>query len=170
MEALKEKNKQLLVIAICVAVVILIIGGITLILGLKNETKSDNGLKITYNDGEQIEVKSIEDGWESTKKITVSNKSGKTLKYDLVWNKATNTFKTQSDLLYSISSTGDGASELGTSQIPVAASPIFNDVSIDDGITHTYTVKIWYDKSNKDSNEKDSEFKGTLKIKTNTSK
>ena len=46
---------------------------------------------------------------------TVTNKSDKEQVYNLVWKDVKNTFKTQSDLLYTIKGSGDGAFELGNS-------------------------------------------------------
>ena len=63
-----------------------------------------------------------------------------------------------------VSGEGEGASELGTSQIPVADSPIFTSVKIGKGKTHTYVVKVWYDKSNKNTNEDNSKFTGDVKV------
>lgn len=163
MENLTQKQKKLLYIAVGVAGLILILGGLTFFIS-KNDKEKVN-LDIKYKDGDSITVKDIEDKWETTKTITVKNKTSKTKTYDLVWSKASNSFNIQSDLLYSISSEGKGVKELGTSQIPVAASPIFKDVKIDSGETHSYKMKVWYKQSNKAKSEKDSEFNGTLKVK-----
>lgn len=165
MESLKQKNKKLLILAVCVVAVILVIGGISLVYSGGKKDKDNGDLAVDYQNGANIAVKNVEDGWKSNKKVTITNKGNKALTYDLVWSKASNTFKTQSDLLYKIDSKGNGASNLGTSQIPVAASPIFETVTIDKGETHIYTVKVWYKKANAGSNEKGSEFSGDLKVK-----
>ena len=164
MESLKEKNKVLLYIAVIVAALILIIGGVTLFLNFTDGGKVKNDVNVNYQDGKNISVEKVKDDYVYNKKIVVENNTNKEKTYSLRWENVSNNFNVQSDLLYSISGEGEGASELGTSQIPVADSPIFTAVKIGKGKTHTYVVKVWYDKSNKNTNEDNSKFTGDVKV------
>ena len=152
MESLKEKNKMLLYIAVIVAALILIIGGVTLFLNFTDGGKVKNDVNVNYLVGKNISVEKVKDDYVYNKKIVVENNTNKEKTYSLRWENVSNNFNVQSDLLYSISGEGEGASELGTSQIPVADSPIFTAVKIGKGKTLPYVVKLWYDKSNKKTN------------------
>lgn len=158
----EQKNKIVLFAGIAVAAIILIIGGISLISSKKVE--ENNKLDVDFTNGNTIVVEKVKDGYKETKKIVVENKTKEEKVYNLSWAKASNNLKVQSDLLYSISSTGNNAGTLGTSQIPVAASPIFKSVRIAAGEKHTYELKVWYKKSNKSVDESKNKFSGTLEI------
>lgn len=162
MENLNLKNKKILYIAVGVAALILIIGGITLFLGLSSNKNKE--LNVNYEDGKNILVEKVEDDFVYNKKVVVKNNTNDEKTYNLKWVNVSNSFNVQSDLLYSIEGEGEGASELGTSQIPVADSPIFTAVKIEKGQTHTYTIKVWYDKSDKKNDESKSKFTGDVKV------
>lgn len=163
MESLNLRSKKILYIAIGVAAVILIIGGITLFLGLGGN-KSKKQINVNYEDGKNISVEKVENDYVYNKKVVVENNTNKEMTYNLKWVNVSNSFNVQSDLLYSIEGEGEGASQLGTSQIPVADSPIFTAVKIEKGQTHTYTIKVWYDKSDEKNNESKSKFTGDVEV------
>ena len=147
-------NKKVLSL---LGVLLIIIIGVTItLISIKprKETTVNNDIK------EKIEIEKVEDGSSFERKIVVSNTSGKDITYDLVWNNVTNEFKTQSDLLYSISNTGHGAVTIGTSQVPVVDSQIMTKIKLAKDRVHTYTLKVWYDKSKNSKDTDASNFKG----------
>lgn len=156
------KNNKIMLIGSLVILVLLIVGIISLIgAGTSGENKN---LKVKYEKGNEINVKEVKSGYVDTKEFSVTNKSDKEQVYNLVWKDVKNTFKTQSDLLYTIKGSGDGAFELGTSQIPVADAPVFQEVKIAAGVTHTYKFRITYDKSSASKGEDGSTYTGKLAI------
>lgn len=124
-----------------------------------------DGFDVNIDVKEGIEISDVDDGYILEKDIVVSNDGGRDAVYDLVWVDVTNSFKTQSDLLYSISGLGDGSIEVGTSQVPVADSPIIKDIKLEKGQVHKYKLKIWYDKSSKSKDSDVSNFKGYVVAK-----
>ena len=109
------------------------------------------------------EKSKIEAGYNLEKELVVSNPSDKNITYDLVWTNVDNKFKTQSDLLYSISGEGKGATSIGTSQVPVASFSILEDIKLPSLETHKYTLRIWYDKSKNSKDTDFSKFEGRIK-------
>ena len=101
------KNNKIMLIGSLVILVLLIVGIISLIgAGTSGENKN---LKVKYEKGNEINVKEVKSGYVDTKEFSVTNKSDKEQVYNLVWKDVKNTFKTQSDLLYTIKGSGDGA-------------------------------------------------------------
>lgn len=162
------KNNKIMLIGSLVVLILLVIGIISLIgAGTSGENKD---LKIKFEKGSEINVKEVKSGYVDTKEFTVTNKSDEEQVYNLVWKDVKNTFKTQSDLLYTIKGNGDGAFELGISQIPVADAPVFQDVKIPAGVTHTYKFRITYDKSKASKGEDGSTYTGKLAIEEQVKK
>lgn len=156
---LKDKKVLLLLI-----VLFLIIIGIIFIF-INDNTKVDNNVSFKNLDKKEIKIEKVKNGYEFEKEIVVSNTTNKDVIYDLVWVDVDNEFKTQSDLLYSISSTGDGAVKVGTSQVPVVDSPIMTKIKLKKGLVHTYKLKIWYDKSKNSKDNDLSKFTGYVAAK-----
>jgi hypothetical protein len=158
---MKENKKKLFIgLGAIVLIAVLVILAITFIF---NDAKEEvGGLNVTYVDGETIKIENISDGYSTIKKFTIENTNDENVTYSLEWLNVSNTFKTQSNLLYEVNPTSGTQAKLGTSQVPVADSNIFSSVVIKPGETHTYEVKVWY--KDKTTGEKDSKFTGTLKV------
>jgi len=161
LEKLKENKKKLLIgLGVLVGIAVLVVLAIIFIF---NDAKEEvGGLKVTYVDGETIKIENIKDGYSTIKEFTIENTNKENVTYSLEWLDVSNTFKTQSNLLYEVNPTSGTKAKLGTSQVPVADSNIFSSVVIKPGETHTYEVKVWYKDSSK--GEEKSKYTGTLKV------
>ena len=157
------KNKKKILI---LAVSICVIGLSFLIYPLIFTDKKEEikGVSVNYQDGDTVLISNISDNYTYEKEITIKNNNKENVTYSLEWLSVTNTFKTQSNLLYEIIPLEGTKASLGTSQVPVSASNVFPSVVIKPDETHKYKIKIWYKGSS--SKEKDNEFKGTLKVNT----
>ena len=159
-EFIVKNKKKVLILSVCVIGLFLLIYSL-IFTDKKEEIK---GVSVNYQDGDTVLISDIADNYIYEKEITIKNNNRENVTYSLEWLSVTNTFKTQSNLLYEIIPLEGTKASLGTSQVPVSASNVFPSVVIKPDETHRYKIKIWYKGSS--SKEKDSEFKGTLKINT----
>ena len=161
-EFIVKNKKKILILAVFIS----IIGLSFLIYPLIFTDKKEEikGVSVNYQDGDTVLISNISDNYIYEKEITIKNNNKENVTYSLEWLSVTNTFKTQSNLLYEIIPLEGTKASLGTSQVPVSASNVFPSVVIKPDETHKYKIKIWYKGSS--SEEKDNEFKGTLKINT----
>ena len=158
------KNKK--IILVFAFIIIVFIGFGIYKISFKSNPKRINESEKTNKSSEiseEVSIKKIEDGYNLEKELVVSNPSDKNITYDLVWTNVDNKFKTQSDLLYSISGEGKGATSIGTSQVPVASFSILEDIKLPSLETHKYTLRIWYDKSKNSKDTDFSKFEGRIK-------
>ena len=159
-EFIVKNKKKVLILSVCVIGLFLLIYSL-IFTDKKEEIK---GVSVNYQDGDTVLISDISDNYTYEKEITIKNNNKENVTYSLEWLSVTNTFKTQSNLLYEIIPLEGAKASLGTSQVPVSASNVFPSVVIKPDETHKYKIKIWYKGSS--SKEKDNEFKGTLKINT----
>ena len=116
----------------------------------KNVTISSADLKIIFTDSDgSISGSNIEPGkWNVTKTFTIENKSNETYNYNIVIQDLVNTFVTEGYLQYKITSTNGGYNMTEFKDVPkssVATDTILAySVSIDVGITQSYTVEFKY--------------------------
>ena len=161
-EFIVKNKKKILILSVSICVIGLSFLVYPLIFTDKKE--EIKGVSVNYQDGDTVLISNISDNYTYEKEITIKNNNKENVTYSLEWLSVTNTFKTQSNLLYEIIPLEDTKASLGTSQVPVSASNVFPSVVIKPDETHKYKIKIWYKGSS--SKEKDNEFKGTLKINT----
>ena len=161
-EFIVKNKKKLLILAVSIFVI-----GLSFLIYpfiFTDKKEEIKGVNINYQDGDTVLISDISDNYTYEKEITIKNNNKENVTYSLEWLSVTNTFKTQSNLLYEIIPLEGAKASLGTSQVPVSASNVFPSVVIKPDETHKYKIKIWYKGSS--SKEKDNEFKGTLKVNT----
>ena len=116
----------------------------------KNVTINSADLKIIFTDSDgSISGTNIEPGkWNVTKIFTIENKSNETYKYNIVIQNLVNTFVTEGYLQYKITSTKGGYNMTEFKDVPKSETAkdtiLAYSVSIDVGVTQTYTVEFIY--------------------------
>ena len=143
----------------------------------KDVSVSSADLKIIFTDTDgNIEGSNITPGWSNSKTFTVKNESNETYKYNIVIQDLINTFVTNGYLQYKITSTNGGYNMTEFKDVPkssVATDKILAySVSIDVGVTQTYTVEFKYanDESVDQSEDMGKTLSGTLYIENWTEK
>ena len=143
----------------------------------KDVSVSSADLKIIFTDTDgNIEGSNITPGWSNSKTFTVKNESNETYKYNIVIQDLINTFVTNGYLQYKITSTNGGYNMTEFKDVPkssVATDKILAySVSIDVGVTQTYTVEFKYanDESVDQSEDMGKTLSGTLYIEKGTEK
>ena len=115
----------------------------------KDVSVSSADLKIIFTDTDgNIEGSNITPGWSNSKTFTVKNESNETYKYNIVLKDLVNTFVTKGYLQYKITSTNGGYNMTEFKDVPKSSTPkdtiLAYSVSIDVGVTQTYTVEFKY--------------------------
>ena len=129
--------------------------------GSKKGTKVNN-LEIKYEKGSTMELSKLDNGTVYTNNITVKNNSDKDITYSISWKNVNNSFQLQNKLLYDINTKDSDAGFLSKSQAPIADFTIFNKLIIKKGLTHKYTVSVYFEGD--PVKEQNSSFKGTIEI------
>ena len=132
--------------------------------------------QLTYTDVLMISDSNTLPGWSQTKTFTVTNTGRKTASYNIIWRDITNSL-TNDELVISATCSASSGSCSGISETPVyyttreqSIKRIKKNISIEPGITHTYTVTIEFidTDSNQDYNQRKS-FRGFLNIEDSDS-
>ena len=152
-----NKKKKIILLSIIVLIIIFII----VILTISNIKPPS--IKVEYENGEVINIPN-KNGNTLTKRITITNETDQVLYYNLNWENVKNTFKTQSNLLYSIEKQASSYREVGTSQVPIVSSPVFSQIRIKSKDVHVYKLKIWYQNSFEELESSKSKFTGVLAV------
>ena len=122
-------------------------------------------LELTYTDGnKQINANNIFPGWTESKTFTVENTGEGMAYYVLKLSDVVNNFKIPGSISIEVSS-NDGGVNVANVDLPNFNMIISAPVSIESGVTHTYTITTYY--NNLDVNqEKDlgSDFTYTIGI------
>lgn len=160
----KEKSNKKLTIAIIIIVALLLGAGAFFLTCKKDTKETQKEISIKYVNGDTIKIENQKKEFTEEKEIIITNNNKEFATYSLNWTKVENTFKDQSNLLYTIEGEGENSASLGKSQVPIAASTIFNSVVIKSGETHKYKIKVTYT----NGQENKSKFIGTLKVKVNS--
>ena len=160
----KNKKKKTLTIVIIILAILLLGAGIFFLIYNKDDRTTEKEITIKYVNGDTIKIENQEKEFTEETEIIITNNNKEFATYSLSWTKVENTFKDQSNLLYTIEGEGENSASLGKSQVPIAASTIFNSVVIKSGETHKYKIKVTY----KNGQENKSKFIGTLKAKVNS--
>lgn len=95
-------------------------------------------LKINFTDGDEINAAAIDTGWTQSKTFSIENTGDKTVTYTVNWAEYNNTFTRTQDFVYSI--TG----EQTVPETEISNTPLLENVSIDSGETHNYTITFTY--------------------------
>ena len=176
-----NRSNKVKIIVIALLVFLVAIAGITYayfsIQIVGNDTASSlrltsADLKLVYTDMQILANGEIEPGWSQTKTITVENQGTKTVYYNLIWRELLNEI-INDELTISMTCTSDRSGNTCPSfekAIPTKTTEatnvrIKNNISIDAGETHTYTVTITFIETNSLQNyNQGKQVRGTLNI------
>ena len=101
-------------------------------------------LELTYTDGvKQIIGADIYPGWQDTKTFTVKNTGDALATYSIRLSNIVNNFSIDGSISISIVGSNGGKS-LSKRPIPASDSSIIDYVSIEKGVTHTYSITVYY--------------------------
>ena len=107
-------------------------------------------LELTYTDGvKQIIGADIYPGWQDTKTFTVKNTGNGLTTYSIRLSNIVNNFSIDGSISISIVGSNGGKS-LSKRPIPASDSSIIDYVSIGEGVTHTYSITVYYNNLNVD--------------------
>ena len=101
-------------------------------------------LELTYTDGvKQIIGADIYPGWQDTKTFTVKNTGNGLTTYSIRLSNIVNNFSIDGSISISIVGSNGGKS-LSKRPIPASDSSVIDYVSIGEGVTHTYSITVYY--------------------------
>lgn len=120
-----------------------------------------NGLKIKYENGQEIELTKFKHKFTAEKTITIKNTTDNYVKYNLEWKDVTNTLKEQSALIYELKGKGNNVGNVSQSQAPVTSSKLLSNLIVSPRKKHTYKLIFTYKPG---SINEDAIFKGYLNI------
>ena len=167
-----RKNRTILYI--CITILIILIGiGIsyayfTAIIKNNETTSTIVGnaayLEVTFEDqNSTITGTNLIPGWSATKNFTVENTGDNITYYKLKMTDITNELL-EGSLSYQITSS-DGGANIAKQTLPTTAGTISNTVSIAKGVTHTYAVTAYYNRTTAEQlSELGSSFSFTITI------
>lgn len=113
-------------------------------------TSFNESLQVTYVDTSNVTLVNAYTGDSITKTFTVENTGDALVYYDIILEDLVNNFANPDDLVYSISSTNNGAN-LKYRVIPTTDNaPIASNIPISSGTTHSYTMIITFLKTSED--------------------
>ncbi|MDY3757440.1 MAG: hypothetical protein SO009_04020 [Bacilli bacterium] len=155
---MKKNDKILLIVFIAVFLLITAIGlsyaYYTAVIDNGEESSSivskSGSLELTYTDGvKQIIGADIYPGWQDTKTFTVKNTGSNVSAYSIRVTNIVNNFSIYGSISISIVGSNGGKS-LSKRLIPASDSSIIDYVSIGEGVTHTYSITVYYNNLNVD--------------------
>ena len=155
---MKKNDKILLIVFIAVFLLITAIGlsyaYYTAVIDNGEESSSivskSGSLELTYTDGvKQIIGANIYPGWQDTKTFTVKNTGDALTTYSIRLSNIVNNFSIDGSISISIVGSNGGKS-LSKGPIPASDSSIIDYVSIGEGVTHTYSITVYYNNLNVD--------------------
>lgn len=111
------------------------------------ETKT---MTLAFTDGPGINISDILPGQSVIKTFTVQNTGTTSQTYYLLFDNVTNELSRKEDMVYTLSSTGGGASVNVETQLPSYKSSFTGNVTIAPNTTHTYQLTITYKNRNFD--------------------
>ena len=109
----------------------------------------DENTTIIYNDTSNVSMFNAYTGDEINKTFSIENTSNYNMYYDIVLSNVVNNFIDKSDLVYTLSSTGNGAKRT-LSIVPSANENIASNVLIKPHEKHEYTMNITFLKKETD--------------------
>ena len=149
-----KENKKLLITVASLLVAVLSVTLAYFTARIIGEGKSisvrNANLQIIFTDGTDgsITGTNITPGWSTSKTFSVTNKSNETYKYNIIIQNLVNTFITEDYLKYKITSTDGGYNMSEYKSVPKSSEEtdmlLSEEVSIEVGKTHNYTVEFVY--------------------------
>ena len=122
--------------------------------GNKNEMNAFAGdMEITFNDTSNVSLINAYTGESITKTFTIENTGDATVYYDISFSEVTNNFADPEDLVYTISSTNNGAIVSQTVVPTTSNNKLASAVAIDAGVTQSYTLIITFLRTNEDQSD-----------------
>ncbi len=168
-----EKNRLLMLGIITIIVVSIVLIGITYAFfsaNVKGNEKATQtvvetaNLKLVFIDTELIDIENALPGISTSKNFSVENKGNSALYYNINIINVLNEFISD-DLVYKITSDDGGGEKEGT--LPDDNSTLINEILINPGEIHTYTIQIIFRETGEDQNQNQgARFKGKLQIST----
>ena len=165
-----KRKKELIIVLSSLLVIVLSVSVAyftTKILGTGKEISVESAdLKVIFTSGSgTINGTNIEPGWTSGENtFTVKNESNGTYKYNIIIKDLVNTFVTEGFLQYKITSTDGGYNMTDFEDVPKTKLAIDRvlayNISIEKGVTHTYTVIVNY--KNSDDVDQSADMSKTL--------
>ena len=137
----------------------------------KNIVVNSEDLKIIFNGGDDIGGINLQPGFSYTKLFSITNKSKESYDYDIVIKDLLNTFVTTGYLQYKITSDNGGYNMTDYEDVPktlvISDITIAQRITIEKGVTQTYTVEFIYPNDENVDQSKDlkKEMKGKIFIK-----
>jgi len=114
----------------------------------QNSTKATStNIKATFTDGAQLTATNMIPGDSFNKTFSLKNTGNKSIKYKIVINNVSNPFKTPSDITLTLK---EGTETKNTTTFPTATTAISGELTIDPGITKSYTLTITYKNTTSD--------------------
>ena len=157
---MKKNDKILLIVFIAVFLSVTAIGlsyaYYTAVIDRGEESASvvsrAGSLELTYTDGvKQIIGANIYPGWQDTKTFTVKNTGDALTTYSIRLSNIVNNFSIAGSISISIVGSNGGKS-LSKRPIPASDSSVIDYVSIGKGVTHTYSITVYYNNLDVDQN------------------
>ena len=168
------KNKYLLIGLIIVAIGIVVGSTYAFYMAVINGdgssiTIKSGKLSLELEDNNPITLNNAQPGDSASKEFTVTNTSKSTLLYNIKLVDVINTFVDKNDLVYTL--VGDNNTNIEEIIVPSESDEyIATDISIDSGITHTYTLTITFKETNDNQNDNMGvTFSGKINIDDNES-
>ena len=154
-----EKKYYVLLGIILVAIAIVV--GTSYAYFMANVTGGDNGsetviksgnLSLTLDDTNILSLDNAQPGNSASKEFTVTNTSKNTMTYNIKLVDVVNNFVDKNDLIYSL--IGDNEVSIKDKVLPsVNDVYLVTNISIDPGVTHTYTLTIVFKETNDNQND-----------------
>ena len=160
MKNMKKNDKMLLIVFISIVALVACIGisyaYYTAVIDKGEESASvvsrSGSLELTYTDGvKQIIGADIYPGWQDTKTFTVKNTGDVLTTYSIRLSNIVNNFSIAGSISISIVGSNGGKS-LSKRPIPANDSSVIDYVSIGKGVTHTYSITVYYNNLDVDQN------------------
>jgi len=130
-------------------------------------------MSLVYNDVQIVSGEYATPGWSDTKTLTVTNTGNVTVYYNIIWRDLTNEI-TNNELIMSMTCSSDKQGNtcdgISNTPVPMTTSEVHNisiknNIGIDPGEKHTYTVRVTFPELSTNQNYNQGKmFRGTLNI------
>lgn len=125
----------------------------------------NDDISITYTDTSNVTLLNAYTGEHITKTFSVANSSSYSAYYNIELTELVNNFGNPDDLVFTLSSTNNGANRNETVIPTITNSMIAADIKIDAGVTQVYTLIVTFLKTTEDqSNNMNKTFSAKINI------